>query len=577
MDSCVKNQNKTSCESEVHENCSLGKEMTPDLVVRVSGRDFCCNKKQMMGSSEFFRGMFESEMKEANSDCVQIEEADIETMAAVIRFCETGRLELSVDNVHQVAELASKYQVSNLIGKCSIFLRDFIHDENCFSTLFFADTFYLKEAYSKARHYVLWNFMKLLHQGEFIEMETSQLRRIISDPKLNVKSELETLKALMCWINHDMERTGSLPELLMDVLEFCNEKDIEMIMESPDVSKNCKDLLSDLGGEKSRNCSKKKRFIPHHLISVGVHIEDDDISGETDSQDLPRQIVSYDVDTGHITPFTKVPDGCLISHDTLLAKKGYSVCTQGEKIFVSGGEDRLGKNTWMMQIWCYNNFEKSWSTVAELRNPRRHHAMCVSGDSSLLLMGGFGRFRYRLDSVQEYDYHTDEWSDRAPMPEKMVNICACRCHNYVFVVKTGSISSPLSYNTALDQWTCLSFNTTLGELAFDAKRIWMIPDSNFIFIGMDNVHTVFKINIITNEMQECSVVSDNGRIRQPSYDVSKLDPEKFSEHCEVIKALKNVYHLDANLEKDKLCKLFSFFVRNEILAVPSFPGLIDVK
>uniref|UniRef100_A0A8W8N7R6 BACK domain-containing protein n=1 Tax=Magallana gigas TaxID=29159 RepID=A0A8W8N7R6_MAGGI len=87
-------------------------------------------------------------------------------------------------------------------------------------------------------------------------METSQLRRIISDPQLNVRSELETLKALMCWINHDMERTGSLPELFMDVLEFCNEKDIEMIMESPDVSKNCKDLLSDLGGEKSRNCSK---------------------------------------------------------------------------------------------------------------------------------------------------------------------------------------------------------------------------------------------------------------------------------------------------------------------------------
>lgn len=474
-----------------------------------------------MGSSEFFRGMFESEIKEANSDCVQIEEADIETMAAVIRFCETGRLELSVDNVHQVAELASKYQVSNLIGNCSIFLRDSIHDENCFSTLFLADTFYLKEAYSKARQYVLWNFMKLLHQGEFVEMETGQLKRIISDPQLNVRSELETLKALMCWINHDMERTDSLPELLVDVLEFCDGKDIDMIMESPDVLKNCKDLVSSLGGEKSRNCSKKKRFIWHHLISVGVHIEEDDMSEETDSQDLLRQIVSYDVGSGHITPFAKVPDGCLISHDALLAKKGYSVCTQDEKIFVSGGEDRLGKNTWMMQIWCYNNFEKSWSTVAELGSPRRHHAMCVSGDSSLLLMGGFGRFRYRLDSVEEYNYHTDEWSERAPMPEKMVNICACRCHDNVFVVKTGSISSPLSYNTDLDQWTCLSFNTTLGELAFDAKRIWMIPYSNFIFIGVDNVHTVFKVNTITNEMEERSVINDDGRIRQLICDVSK--------------------------------------------------------
>lgn len=57
----------------------------------------------------------------------------------------------------------------------------------------------------------------------------------------NFISDTETPRS----INHDMERTGSLPELLMDVLEFCNEKDIEMIMESPDVSKNCKDLLSD--------------------------------------------------------------------------------------------------------------------------------------------------------------------------------------------------------------------------------------------------------------------------------------------------------------------------------------------
>lgn len=82
-----------------------------DLVVRVSGRDFCCNKKQMMGSSEFFRGMFESEMKEVNFDCVQIEEVDIEIMVVVIRFCEIGRLELFVDNVYQVVEFVFKYQV----------------------------------------------------------------------------------------------------------------------------------------------------------------------------------------------------------------------------------------------------------------------------------------------------------------------------------------------------------------------------------------------------------------------------------------------------------------------------------
>ena len=55
----------------------------------------------------------------------------------------------------------------------------------------------------------------------------------------------------------------------------------------------------------------------------------------------------------------------------------------------------------MMRIWCFSGLENSWSCVAELRTPRRHHAMCMLGEDRLLLMGGFGRFRYRLDSVEE--------------------------------------------------------------------------------------------------------------------------------------------------------------------------------
>lgn len=70
----------------------------------------------------------------------------------------------------------------------------------------------------------------------------------------------------------------------------------------------------------------KKRFIFYYLILVGVYIEDDDIFGEIDFQDLFRQIVFYDVDIGYIIFFIKVVDGCLIFYDVLFAKKGYSVC-----------------------------------------------------------------------------------------------------------------------------------------------------------------------------------------------------------------------------------------------------------
>lgn len=85
-----------------------------DLILKVNGGELLCNKSKMMESSEFFRGMFESDMKEAKANCVQVQETDIEAMAAVVDFCMTGRIEMSSDTVHCVAEIACKYQVCRI-------------------------------------------------------------------------------------------------------------------------------------------------------------------------------------------------------------------------------------------------------------------------------------------------------------------------------------------------------------------------------------------------------------------------------------------------------------------------------
>lgn len=73
---------------------------------------------------------------------------------------------------------------------------------------------------------------------------------------------------------------------------------------------------------------QKSRYIPHHLISVGVHI-DDEMSDEHNSQPSLQQIVSFDIEKGQTTHYANVPEGCLVSHDGLMEKKGYSVCSQG--------------------------------------------------------------------------------------------------------------------------------------------------------------------------------------------------------------------------------------------------------
>ena len=127
--------------------------------------------------------------------------------------------------------------------------------------MFIAETFYLKEAYNKARHYVLWHFMHLLNQEEFLEMESCQLKRIIGDPQLNVTCELDTLSAVMCLINYSKsERWESLAEFLLELSQYCNDRDIELIEQNLGAQKNSNELITIFRTAINQNCHKVNLF-----------------------------------------------------------------------------------------------------------------------------------------------------------------------------------------------------------------------------------------------------------------------------------------------------------------------------
>ena len=168
-----------------------------------------------------------------------------------------------------------------------------------------------------------------------------------------------------------------------------------------------------------------------------------------------------------------------------------------------------------------------------------------------------------------------EWCDKSPMPEKMVNICACACDDKVFVLKNGTISSLLSYNLKTDQWSHIFINNTIGDLAFDAKRVWTIPYNSCLFLGLDIVPTVLKFNIETHEVEETSVLSNEENREISNLDFLELIPKHLNENCELIQVLKSVYHIEADIEKEKMCRFFQYFVKNEIVLLPAFPGLMQ--
>ena len=77
----------------------------------------------------------------------------------------------------------------------------------------------------------------------------------------------------------------------------------------------------------------------------------------------------------------------------------------GKDLYMSGGEVKLGRNKWYNKLLRYDSFNREWKELSEMPHPRRHHSMVAWG-KHLYLIGGFGRHRIMLDSVDRYDTQT---------------------------------------------------------------------------------------------------------------------------------------------------------------------------
>lgn len=77
-------------------------------------------------------------------------------------------------------------------------------------------------------------------------------------------------------------------------------------------------------------------------------------------------------------------------------------------MYVIGGEFVLGHSNFNNSMWRYDTFTKSWHLAGRLKNPRRHHTVCVM-DDDIYLIGGIGRFRVALRSVERFNTQTGNY------------------------------------------------------------------------------------------------------------------------------------------------------------------------
>lgn len=423
--------------------------------------------------------MFEVKMKERDDGSATISNLSPKAVKAFLDYAYTGRTEITNDNIEMFFQLSSFFQVSLLSKACSDFLIKSIDLGNCLQLLAISESYGSTQLFDHALRYAQHHFSLLIQSNDFLEINVDILQKCLEADELNVPDEECVLKAVFCWMKYNLEtrqrylphlmkkvRLHQLPETtLWDVLHS-EEPLLEstgcliIINEAIKNVQNSSGLFTD-----ARSSTTEKYILVHKTEETGEH---------------QQHTFCYNIKTDKWKE---------LLHTNIIDLPGSSLCSYGEKIFVTGGCKGNCSRTVRChvtvnfhdatdQTWSYCPASDSISLVSAMKKPRTMHTSVVAVNQ-LFVIGGKTRASQDTQSlldVEAYSPLSKEWKSVSPLPRGIYYPEAAACQNVIYVlgseVEVAEAFNPtldcfFQYNAAIDQWSQLaaefrqSFHATL--------------------------------------------------------------------------------------------------------------------
>ncbi|GBM11964.1 TD and POZ domain-containing protein 4 [Araneus ventricosus] len=111
-----------------------------DIKLKTRTSIFPAHKVILSASSSVFKAMFLSDMKEKNSDCIDMQDLSDDTVRRMLLFTYTTRVEdLSWESASLLYVAADKYAILSLMNICSSYLKDNLSPSNACDILLLSD------------------------------------------------------------------------------------------------------------------------------------------------------------------------------------------------------------------------------------------------------------------------------------------------------------------------------------------------------------------------------------------------------------------------------------------------------
>ncbi|ELU00046.1 hypothetical protein CAPTEDRAFT_106756, partial [Capitella teleta] len=197
-----------------------------------------CHKLILMAASSFFESMFQSGLKESIDNYVKLEFTDSDTIRALVEYIYSGEIEVNKENVQTLVAASEFLFLEDLKANCDDYLATLIQSSNHQDLRDFGQKFNLKKLLSSTHEFYLSHFQEMIETPSFTNLTEEELVALVSDDRLNAKSEDMVFESVVQWVKEDPEQRKEAFPRIAPLIRFplCTQKTLTKIV-------NCEQLM----------------------------------------------------------------------------------------------------------------------------------------------------------------------------------------------------------------------------------------------------------------------------------------------------------------------------------------------
>ncbi|KAF5900048.1 kelch-like protein 33, partial [Clarias magur] len=365
----------------------------------------------LSASSDYFRAMFSSGMKETHQTSVSLLLMGAPELEALLHCCYSGKLFLDWGCIFELTSTALQFQFQPALSLCLEFMQQELDAYRCLDVAAFGEAFEMNDLQEMADDFMLRHFEDVSATLKFQDLPVEKLKTYLHSNCLCVASELSVFKAVVSWIKADprtrvKEARDLMRTVLFPLMTFTEFREVKVITSWPQFSNT--DLYESLFEEFCTNTfnshSDFRTYLPKETLVL--------VGGEKIAKNLDKRIPCNEIWFGnsfrnHVGLTKRVEWRKL---GDLPEKPRFSHCVRviSGKLYVVGGRHYYGKDDIMKCTYRYDPIQNSWERLADMNERRGSFALVVL-DGKMVAIGGDKDSLVSTGSVEVYCPVTDSW------------------------------------------------------------------------------------------------------------------------------------------------------------------------